>query len=94
MFGRWAGMCVVLMTIGGCSWFKSEPANLILVTVDTLRADHVGLYGYPRDTSPHLDAMARAGTWFERCYAQSVTTRASDVSPAEREWLRALGYVR
>jgi arylsulfatase len=78
---RWAVaiLSAALLTIG-CQRPPSGPFNLIVVTVDTLRADHLGVYGYPRDTSPHLDAMARAGTWFERCYAQSVTTRASHAS--------------
>ncbi|MFM8412746.1 MAG: sulfatase, partial [Alphaproteobacteria bacterium] len=54
-----------------------RPANLLLVTVDTLRADHLGFDGYARDTSPRLDALAREGTWFRRCYSQSSTTGAS-----------------
>jgi arylsulfatase A-like enzyme len=66
-----------LAVVGGCQWGTPSPANLILVTIDTLRADHLGVYGYARDTSPNLDAMARAGTWFPRCYTQSTTTRAS-----------------
>ncbi len=60
----------------GCRRAPAQP-NVILLTIDTLRADHLGVYGYPRDTSPNLDAMARAGIWVERCYTQSVTTRAS-----------------
>lgn len=55
----------------------ARPANLVLVTVDTLRADHLGFDGYARDTSPRLDALAREGTWFRRCYTQSSTTGAS-----------------
>lgn len=55
----------------------ARPANLLLVTVDTLRADHLGFAGYPRDTSPELDRLAREGTWFRNCYAQSSTTGAS-----------------
>ncbi|MBU6283536.1 sulfatase [bacterium] len=55
----------------------ARPANLLLVTVDTLRADHLGFDGYARDTSPRLDALAREGTWFRRCYTQSSTTGAS-----------------
>jgi len=51
--------------------------NLLLVTVDTLRADHLGFAGYARDTSPNLDGLAREGTWFARCYSQSATTGAS-----------------
>lgn len=65
---------------GACERRPSGPANAILITIDTLRADHLGIDGYRRDTSPNLDAVARAGTWFPRCYAQSVTTRASHAS--------------
>jgi arylsulfatase A-like enzyme len=36
-----------------------------LISIDTLRADHLGAYGYGRDTSPHLDAFAREGVLFE-----------------------------
>jgi arylsulfatase A-like enzyme len=70
-----AGM--VAASAAGCS---RAPTNLILITIDTLRADHLGVDGYARDTSPHLDVLARDGTWFARCYAQSVTTRASHAS--------------
>jgi arylsulfatase A-like enzyme len=38
----------------------SRPANILLITVDTLRADHLGCYGYARATSPNIDALARA----------------------------------
>src|SRR5262249_17673459 len=54
--------------------------DLILITIDTLRADHLGAYGYARDTSPALDAIAREGAAFTRCYAQATTTRASHAS--------------
>ena len=39
--------------------------NIILVSIDTLRADHLGCYGYQRPTSPTLDSLARRGTLFE-----------------------------
>jgi arylsulfatase A-like enzyme len=44
----------------------SHPArpNLILLSVDTLRADHLGLYGYSRNTTPNLDQLLNRGTWF------------------------------
>lgn len=53
---------------------------MVLVTVDTLRADHLGVDRYPRDTSPNLDALARAGAYFPRCYSVSATTGASHAS--------------
>ena len=48
--------------------------NLILVVVDTLRADHLGCYGYHRDTSPQIDALAARGVRFENCFSQAPWT--------------------
>jgi arylsulfatase A-like enzyme len=48
--------------------------NLIVIGVDTLRADHLSGYGYPRLTSPHLDAFAQEGTLFERHFSPSIPT--------------------
>ena len=55
--------------------------NLVLISVDTLRADHLSLYGYERETSPHLDAWARAcGTTFESVVASAPWTIPSHAS--------------
>ena len=43
----------------------ARPRNVILIVVDTLRADHLGVYGYGRDTSPHVDAFARRSVLFQ-----------------------------
>ncbi len=40
--------------------------SIVIVSVDTLRADHLGLYGYARNTSPRLDAIAKQAITFER----------------------------
>ena len=47
------------------------PLNLLLITIDTLRADHLSCYGYPRPTSPTIDRLAREGALFE----EAITTR-------------------
>lgn len=62
-----------------------EPApaarpSLVLVTVDTLRREHLGCYGYPRATSPRVDALAREAVLFERAYAPMATTFPSHLS--------------
>lgn len=54
--------------------------NLLLVTIDTLRADRMGAYGNARDTSPWFDAVAADGALFERVYAQRGSTWPSLVS--------------
>ena len=56
------------------------PPSIVVVTIDTLRADHVHAYGYHRKTTPHLDALAAEGVLFERAYATMATTLPSHVS--------------
>jgi arylsulfatase A-like enzyme len=51
--------------------------NVVLLTIDTLRADHLGSYGYARPTSPRIDAVAREGVVFEEAYTYWPKTRAS-----------------
>lgn len=48
--------------------------NLVLILVDTLRADHLGSYGYGRSTSPNLDAFAASGVLFENARSQASCT--------------------
>lgn len=52
---------------------KRQP-NLIIFGVDTLRADHLSLYGYPRQTSPHLDAFGQEGAVFLQHFSPSIPT--------------------
>jgi arylsulfatase A-like enzyme len=54
--------------------------NVLLLVVDTLRAERLGSYGYERDTSPVLDRLARSGIRFERQLAQSTWTKSSMAS--------------
>lgn len=51
--------------------------NIVLIALDTQRADHLGCYGYAKDTSPVIDAMAARGVVFERCYAPNIPTHPS-----------------
>ena len=55
-------------------------ANVLLVTVDTLRADHLSSYGFELPTSPHIDALAAQGALFERAVAASSSTAPSHAS--------------
>jgi arylsulfatase A-like enzyme len=50
---------------------------VLLVSLDTLRADHLSCYGYPRPTSPQLDAFAKQAWLFERCWSQAAYTLPS-----------------
>lgn len=51
--------------------------NVILITIDTLRADHLSAYGYARKTSPNLDALAARGSLFANAWAHAPSTRYS-----------------
>ncbi len=53
------------------------PLNLIVIVVDTLRADHLGYHGYERDTSPNLDALAAESSVFLRHRSQASRTGPS-----------------
>jgi len=54
--------------------------NIVMIVIDTLRSDHLGAYGYGRDTSPEIDALAGAGVRFDRAYATSSWTKPSVAS--------------
>jgi len=53
------------------------PRHVLLITIDTIRADRVGAYGYPRARTPTIDAIATNGVLFERAYAAAPITLPS-----------------
>ena len=53
------------------------PQRVVLVTIDTLRVDHLGSSGYPRDTSPFLDRLADEGTVFSHAFSSCSHATAS-----------------
>jgi arylsulfatase A-like enzyme len=55
-------------------------ANLLVISIDTLRADRLGCYGYDRPTTPNLDALAEEAVLFEDCYANSCKTASSHMT--------------
>ncbi|MEW6273344.1 MAG: sulfatase [Thermodesulfobacteriota bacterium] len=55
----------------------SKALNLVLITIDCLRADHVGAYGYGKPTTPTLDRLAADGVRFARAYANAPMTLPS-----------------
>ncbi len=54
-----------------------ERPNIIFIGVDTLRADHLHCYGYPRDTSPNIDRLASEGVLCERMFCAGIPTHPS-----------------
>jgi len=74
-----AAVLALLVLVAGCAEPpRPTPAqNLLLVSLDTLRADHLGAYGYARPTSPRFDGFARRGILFRRAIAQAPSTAPS-----------------
>ncbi len=58
----------------------SKGPNIILISIDALRADHLGCYGYHRKTSPNIDRIAREGVLFKNGFSQVTWTLASHAS--------------
>jgi len=52
----------------------SKKTNLIIIGIDSLRADHMSLYGYDRLTTPHMDKFAGGGTVYERTFSPHIPT--------------------
>lgn len=77
-----AAACLILLIVNG-SWATMRSRqdnagwNVLLLTIDTLRADHLGCYGYVRDTSPAIDRFARESVLFETAIAQWPMTSPS-----------------
>ena len=63
-----------------------EGGNLVLISLDTVRADHLACYGYFRQTTPNLDEFAQQSLLFERCIAPMSTTLPSHTSMFTGVW--------
>ncbi len=89
------GLACTLMPTSGCGRGKApalrsamvppvaplpSPSNILLITVDTLRADHLSSYGYPRRTTPNLDRLAAEGVRFDQTAVQWPKTTPSFAS--------------
>lgn len=72
---------------------KTRP-NIVLIMIDTLRADKLGAYGHGGGASPEIDTIAKKGVVFERTIAQSSWTRASVSSLVTSQYPRSLGVLR
>src|SRR3970282_551131 len=78
-----ASLAVLLSATG--LWASSpkrrvQGPNILLITIDTLRADHLSCYGYSRLTSPHLDRLAKEGVRFQNAYSPIPLTGPAHIS--------------
>lgn len=79
--GLYGGLALGLSSglwLNGCRRSaKRKTPSVILITVDTLRADHLGCYGYPKQTSVNLDRFASEALLFEKCFSHAPITSSS-----------------
>ncbi len=75
--------------------FKTTPnrPHVILITADTLRADHVGCYGYSRPVTPHLDRLADQSTVFLNCTSPANSTNPSFASMLTGTYVKTHGVI-
>lgn len=85
-------MILRIVVLAGCACMVScaaedsnclstgRSSNLLFITIDTLRADHLGVYGYGRETSPVMDRLATQSVVFDNAYAPMPATLPSHVS--------------
>ena len=62
---------LLALTVSCAEGPVQEPVNILLISIDSLRADHVHSYNYPRETTPTLDRLAQEGTLFENVIAKA-----------------------
>lgn len=74
-----AAAIVLLATVTACRT-DPGPVNVVLITIDTLRAGNLSAYGHSRPTSPRLDQLAQQGVLFEHCYSAANVTTPSHTS--------------
>ena len=83
---RWLAVPVLVpFLLWGVGNFTARPGekertDVLILLVDALRADHLGSYGYSRETSPAMDSLAKDGVLFEHAIAQSTFTKSSIAS--------------
>jgi arylsulfatase len=90
-----ARLLAIWILVAGC--WTSKPrieggeTNLVLIIVDTLRADHLHTYGYPFDTSPVIDELAAKGVQFEKYFSTSSWTKPGVATILTGEYARSVG---
>jgi arylsulfatase A-like enzyme len=80
MFRRLRLAALLALAASACGGGDERPRLVVLVSIDTLRADHLGFYGYERETSPVLDALARESTVFDEAMSSSPWTLPAHAS--------------
>jgi len=75
-----AAAYLLFLRPGGAKVVRAAKMNVLLITLDTTRADRLGCYGYDKAKTPNLDALARNGVLFQNAYSQVPLTLPSHAS--------------
>lgn len=99
--GRWSFrhpaillVALALLATAGCSTPEGRQTSIVLITLDTLRADHLGCYGYARARTPNIDTFAGSALRFDNAYSTINTTLASHASMMTGRHPQNLGLPR
>jgi arylsulfatase A-like enzyme len=97
-------VCLLLVAVSAMIGSELKSTNIIIISVDTLRADHLGCYGYSRNISPAIDRLAEDGIRFAWCFtmtpltAPAFSTMLTSLSPhkhgAKKNGLSIFKHVR
>lgn len=98
-YGRILLLSILFFFITDCSQEQPQQTttkqpNLLLVTLDTVRADHTSVYGYFRKTTPTLELLATQGALLQKAYAPMATTGPSHASLLTGLYPRTLGVIK
>ncbi|MEJ2086858.1 MAG: sulfatase-like hydrolase/transferase, partial [Acidobacteriota bacterium] len=81
--GRFLGVVLAVVIAAGCTR-PNQIDNLVLVTIDTLRADHLGSYGYPRPTNPSMSQSTGSARGARNADSYSGSTYTTCIIPTLR----------
>jgi len=82
--------CVAPGPRGSARPLELGKRDILFISIDALRADHVGAYGYKRNTTPHIDALAKQGVLFTHAYCPTPHTSYSVTSMMTGKYMRPL----
>ena len=70
----------VILLVPSCLATKPKKTQIILISIDTLRGDHLNSYGYPRETAPHLARLIKDSVYYREANLNGCWTMPSHVS--------------
>tara|TARA_Y100000294_G_C8536189_1_gene329171 strand:+ start:413 stop:1477 length:1065 start_codon:yes stop_codon:yes gene_type:complete len=77
---RWLSLLLLLLPAGCTTILDTSDADVIIISVDTLRADHLGIYGYKQIRTPNIDRLGKNGVVFEHARVSTPLTLPSHTS--------------